>query len=89
MSSQQLLVPGLKFANKHQLTQREMEVLIPFFEKPYTTIELSKVLGAHKVTLHSVIQRLKLKRLLILKNRDNKGTNLYEFNVVELEEEIV
>ena len=83
--SSEVLVPGLKFANKHNLTQKEIEVLIPFLEKPYTTFQLADVLGAHKTTLHHVIQRLKLKSLLVLKDRDEKGTNLYEFNLSQLE----
>ena len=83
--SSEVLVPGLKFANQHNLTQKEIEVLVPFLEKPYTTLELSEVLGAHKTTLHHVIQRLKLKNLLVLKNRDAKGTNLYEFNLEQFE----
>ena len=83
--SSEVLIPGLKFANKHNLTQKEIEVLVPFMEKPYTTLELSEVLGAHKTTLHHVIQRLKLKSLLILKDRDKSGTNLYEFNLEQLE----
>jgi len=82
----EVLIPGLKFAKKHNLTQKEIEVLVPFLEKPYTTLELSEVLGAHKTTLHHVIQRLKLKSLLVLKNRDEKGTNLYEFNLSDLKD---
>ena len=82
----EVLVPGLKFARKHNLTHKEIEVLVPFLEKPYTTLELSEVLGAHKTTLHHVIQRLKLKNLLVLKNRDAKGTNLYEFNLEQLKD---
>ena len=84
--SLEVLIPGLKFANKQNLTQKEIEVLIPFLKKPYTTLELSELLGAHKKTLHNVIQRLKLKSLLVLKNRDEKGTNLYEFNLSQLKE---
>jgi len=81
----EVLIPGMNFANKHNLTQKEIEVLVPFLEKPYTTFELAEVLGTHKTTLHHLIQRLKLKNLLILKSRDEKGTNLYEFNVAQLE----
>jgi len=82
----EVLIPGLKFANKHNLTQKEIEVLVSFLEKPYTTSELAEVLGVNKTTLHHSIQRLKLKNLLILKNRDANGTNLYEFNKSQLEE---
>ncbi len=82
----EVLIPGMRFANKHNLTQKEIQVLVPFLQKPYTTAELAEVLGVHKTTLHSLIQRLKLKNLLVLKNRDEKGTNLYEFNLKQLEE---
>ncbi len=84
--SSEVLIPGMKFANKHNLTQREIEVLVPFLEKPYTTLELSKELGTTKATLHGLIQRLKLKNLLVLKDRDEKGNNLYEFNLAQLKE---
>lgn len=84
--SSEVLIPGLKFANKHNLTQKEIEVLAPFLEKPHTTLELSEVLKVNKTTLHGVIQRLKLKNLLVLKDRDAKGNNLYEFNLSQLEE---
>ena len=84
--SSEVLVPGLEFANKYSLTHKEIEILLPFLEKPYTTPELSEVLGANKTTLHHVIQRLKLKSLLVLKNRDAKGINLYEFNLAQLKD---
>jgi DNA-binding MarR family transcriptional regulator len=84
--SSEVLVPGLRFAKKHSLTQKEIEVLVPFLEKPYTTAELADVLKVNKTTLHHIIQRLKLKSLLVLKNRDEKGTNLYEFNLSQLAE---
>lgn len=80
------LMPGLKFARKHNLTPKEIEVLILFLGKPLTIVELSELLEANKTTLHHVIQRLKLKNLLVLKNRDSKGVNLYEFNLSQLEE---
>ena len=76
----QNLVPGLAYASKHNLTQKEIQVLVPFLEKPYNTSELATKLGAHKTSLHHIIQRLKLKNLITLKDRDEKGTNLYEFN---------
>ena len=82
----EVLIPGLRFARKHSLTPKEVEVLILFLERPLTIVELSKILEANKTTLHHVIQRLKLKKLLILKNRDSKGVNLYEFDVSQLKE---
>ena len=79
----EVLVPGLEFAKEYDLTQREITVLVPFLKQPYTAAELAEVLKANKTTLHHTIQRLKLKRLLVLKNRDSKGTNLYEFKLKE------
>ena len=81
----EVLIPGMKFASKYNLTQKDIEVLTLIFEKPCTTSELAEVLKSHKKTIHHVIQRLKLKSLLILKNRDNKGTNIYEFNSAQVE----
>lgn len=78
------LIVGLEFSRKHDLTPRETEVLIPFLEKPYTTQALAKELQANKTSLHHIISRLKLKDLVILKDRDEKGTNLYEFNSAQL-----
>ncbi len=81
----EVLIPGMNFAKKHNLTQKEIEVLVPFLERSYTTSELAEMLGVNKTTLHGIIQRLKLKNLLVLKNRDAKGTNLYDFNKSQLE----
>jgi DNA-binding MarR family transcriptional regulator len=81
----EVLIPGMNFAKKHNLTQKEIEALVPFLEKPYTTSALADLLGVNKTTLHHTIQRLKLKSLLILKSRDDNGTNLYEFNTTQLE----
>ena len=78
------LIPGMEFGNFYKLTRRETEILIPFLKKSYTTSELAKVLNVNKITLHNIIQRLKLKGLLILKDRDVKGTCLYEFNESKL-----
>ena len=83
--SSEVLIPGLEFAKEFELTQREISVLIPFLEKPYTTLELADFLKVNKTTLHHLIQRLKLKQLLVLKERDAKGTNLYEFNFIKLD----
>jgi len=74
------LIVGLNFAVKYELTKREMELLVLFLVKPLTTAEASKILEANPTTLHHIIQRLKLKRMLISKNRDSAGNNLYKFN---------
>ena len=74
------LICGFEFAIKHNLTQREMEILVLFLEKPLTTLESASILKANPKTLYNQIQRLKFKDLLILKSKDSKGNNLYMFN---------
>lgn len=81
-----VLIAGMKFAKEYELTQKEIAVLIPFFEKEYNNLELAGLLNCRKTTLHHTLQRLKLKKLIVLKNRDEKGTNFYEFNKSILEE---
>ncbi|KKK72078.1 hypothetical protein LCGC14_2907470 [marine sediment metagenome] len=81
----EVLIPGMKFAKRYNLTHKEIEVLIPFLKKPYTTFDLSIFLGIHKTTLHQLIQRLKLKNLLVLREKDATGNNLYEFDLSQLE----
>lgn len=73
------LIPGLDFAKKNNLTQKEIEVLIPFLQKPYTTSNLAEFLKTHKKSLDHTIQRLKLKGLITLKDRDEKGNYTYQF----------
>ena len=75
-----VLINGLKFAIEYELTTKEMKVLILFLEKPLTNSEVAKILEANPTTLPKTIQRLKLKRLLVLKDRDSQGNNLLEFN---------
>ena len=75
-----VLINGLKFSIEHQLTIRESEVLVLFLEKPLTNAEAARVLDANPTTLHKTIQRLKLKRLLVLKDKGLNGSNLYMFN---------
>ena len=79
------LLPGLNFATKHGLTIREMETLILFMEQPLTNTEAAKLLEANPKTLHKVLQQLKLKGLLVLKDRDCNGNNLYEFDIKQIE----
>ena len=76
----EVLIPGMKFVKEYNLTQKEIEVLIPFMEKPYTTSELAGVMEVHKTTLHHLIQRLKLKNLLVLQDKDSNGNFLYGIN---------
>ncbi len=78
--SQEALVPGLKFAEKFNLTNKEIEILISVLEKPCTAEQLSSKLDKNVTTVYHLVQRLKLKNLVILKDKDEKGTNIYQFN---------
>ena len=82
----EFLIPGMKFASKHKLSQREIKIIALFLQKPYTTLALAKELGTNIKTVHNQLNNLRLKNLLVLKNRDSTGTNLYEFNMSILEE---
>jgi len=79
------LSPGLTFAMKHKLSPEQMRVLLKFLEKPYNTKDLAPELGLKQGTLHHLIMRLKLKGMIRLKERDDKGNNTYEFNEEVLE----
>lgn len=74
------LIPGIVFATKYELTKRECNVLIHFLENPCTTAEVLEKSGIEKKTLYSIIQRLKLKKILVLKDKDKDRFNLYEMN---------
>jgi len=71
---------GFEFAIEHGLTKRETEILILFLERPRTTLEVAAILKANANPVHHTIQRLKIKKILILKNRNSSGTCLYKFN---------
>ncbi len=74
------LLDGLNFAKEYHLSPMEISALIPFFEKPRNTKELAEILNRNKVTVHHLIQRLRLKGVLVLKEVDSNGTYLFEFN---------
>lgn len=73
------LIPGLKFAQKHGLTKRELTVLLPFFSKDLTTEELAVELGSLNVTLSHTLQRLKIKGIILVKQMTNRHC-LYSLN---------
>ena len=75
-----VLIDGLKFAVRHNMTPREMEVLCLFLVKPLTTAEAARVLKANPNTLHRTIKRLKQRDILALKSRDSQGSNMLMFN---------
>lgn len=78
----QTLLPGINFAIKHSLTNKEARVLREFIlHKTRTAQEIADALEYGKTLAHHDIQRLKMKNLIVLKDRDKKGTNLYKFNI--------
>jgi len=81
------LISGLSFSVKHELTIRETETLIPLLTKDYTLIELSRQLGRTKESLNYLMQRLKIKKLVVIKGQvDTSRTLSYGFNTEILEE---
>lgn len=74
------LIPGMKFVLEKDLTPKEIEVLLFFLERPHTNNELVEKMNVPKTTIFHKLRSLRLKKILILKNRDDKGNNLYEFN---------
>lgn len=78
--SHETLLPGLTYALKHALTQREMKVLLCLMEKPASMQQISSRTKINLKTLHTFIQSLKLKGIIALLDRDAKHNNIYEFN---------
>ena len=74
------LIKGMEFTRDHKLVHSEIKTLIPYLSKPHTIQEVADVLGQPKTTVHHAIQRLKMRHLLVLKNKDERGTCLYQFN---------
>lgn len=83
--NKEILIKGLLFVKAYKLTQKENEAFIMLLDKSYSVPELALKLNVNKITLHGIIQRLRLKGLIVLKYRDEKGTNIYEINTMELE----
>ncbi len=75
------LIPGLKFVEEYELTQKEIYVLMPFFmnDKAYSNNQLSELLDYHKTTLHHILQRLKLKRLIVKAKVEDRNY-MYKLN---------
>lgn len=73
------LMPGLDFASKHALTVKELQTLTPLLSKDYSTMDLAIHLGIKKKALHHTISRLKLKGLVVVKEKDG-ATLIYRFN---------
>lgn len=74
------LLPGLLYAQKYGLTQREITVLMCLMEKSRTQKEIAYKTKIHEKTLQKFIQNLRLKKLVSIMDRDPKHNNVYEFN---------
>lgn len=76
----QELKPGFEFANLHELTPKERIVLLPFFDKIWNVQDLAKKVSMHQKTLHNLIRRLVLKKLVIKLPKCEVGMSQYRFN---------
>lgn len=74
------LIPGLEFAKRHDLTNRETEILLQIIAGPKTIIELSESVKRNKDTIYQTIFRLKLKNIIKTKTKDEKKNIIYELN---------
>lgn len=80
MNDNYYLTPGLEFVKKYAITQKELEQLILFLAGPLTAKDLVKILRKPKVTIYHTLQRLQIKKLIVIKNKAINGTILFEFN---------
>lgn len=78
--NQETLLHGLNFVKKYELTLRELDVLLRFFEKDWMVVELGDAIQWHRTTVHGVISRLKLRGLVIHKGRTESGHHLFGLN---------
>jgi predicted transcriptional regulator len=83
--NQEALVPGLKFVRRHAITAKENEVLIKILEKPCSADQLATEMGKHITTIYHLVHLLKLKQLVSIKNQDEKGSNVFQFNEIILD----
>jgi len=78
MSSAEGIREGLLFVKEHELTRKEVNVLLQILNEPKTNQGIADGLGSPKSTIHHIIMRLKLKGLIDIHERDEKGTNIYK-----------
>lgn len=79
MQQRKKILPGLEFAIKYALTKKEIQLLILYLEKPRDSPELTGKYGINPTGLNHIVQRLKLKGLLQLKDRDLNMIKTMEF----------
>ena len=70
----------LELGVKYRLSPREMQVIQWFLEKPWRINEIAEKKQEKRMTIYHLIQRLTLKKVLIMKSRDPEGNNIYIFN---------
>ena len=69
-----------RLAIKYRITPREMQVLNWFLVKSWRISELVDKKKQVKMTVYHIVQKLELKKLLVIKDRDPMGAIIYEFN---------
>lgn len=74
------LLPGLEFALSHNLTNKEIRVLLPFLKEERTAEKIATYIGSRTGSIYPIIQRLRLKGILILKDKGEGGACLYGIN---------
>lgn len=72
------IIPGLQFAVKHGLTPKEMEMYLLFLEQPRPAHEIATLLTKDISTVTTCIQKLKMKGLLVLDKKLERGDHLYK-----------
>jgi predicted transcriptional regulator len=75
------ILSGLKFAAHHELTKREIEILLLFMEQDMTMDEAAKALNSLKTSLYNTLLRLKIKGLIEMKDKKEKGVVVYGFKM--------
>jgi len=80
------LKSGFRFAVLHDMTKKEIEIFLPLLDKPMTNEEIATKLGKPLHNVYHVIARLKMKKLITLKDKDDKKANIYETVIQEIAE---
>jgi len=73
------ILEGLIFALKNSLTRREIELYLCFLQsdQPQTINTLTQQMKMKPKTLHKILMNLRIKQLIIVGEKDSKGTNIY------------
>ena len=74
-------IKGLKFSCFKELSPREIEVLLILLNGPQTVDGLIKLVDINKSTLYSIIQKLRFKDIVSVKNRTSLGSSVYQLSI--------